>query len=137
MRTCSYCGKQYPDDTQVCAVDQQPLTEPAESQSSAAAPKIVCPQCGVADDFTQAIDIRGSFSLPAFLFGGLIAVLFQNAGKSRPVRCNKCDARFFVSTRLSKFSRVIFWLLVTPTIIGLIIIIVMINLRIIRVLFSH
>jgi hypothetical protein len=25
MKTCSYCGRQYPDDATVCAVDQEPL----------------------------------------------------------------------------------------------------------------
>jgi hypothetical protein len=34
MKTCSYCGKEYSDDAEVCAIDQQPLKEPAESSSS-------------------------------------------------------------------------------------------------------
>jgi len=119
MKTCSYCGKQYPDDAEVCELDQQPLKGPAKSAAGVASPKVTCPQCGAADDFTAVIDTRGSFSLTTFLLGGLIAVLFQNAGKARRVRCNRCEARFFVSSRLSRLSRVIFWLLVTPTIICL------------------
>src|SRR6516162_10534694 len=119
MRTCSYCGKQYPDDAEVCPVDRQPFTELVELQPRIATPKVICPNCGAADDFTQLLDARSSFSLPAFLFGGLIAVLFRNAGKSRPARCNKCETRFYVSSSLSKISRVIFWLLVTPSIIVL------------------
>jgi hypothetical protein len=133
MRTCSYCGKQYSDDVEVCAIDQQPLAELASSQAGVASPRVACPQCGAADDFTPVIDVRGSFSLFAFLFGGLIAVLFRNAGKARPVRCNKCEARFYVSSPLSKISRVIFWLLVTPTIICLGIVLIMI----IHTLFSQ
>jgi hypothetical protein len=133
MKTCSYCGKQYPDDAEVCVLDQQPLKGLAESAAGVASPKVTCPQCGAADDFTQVIDTRGSFSLPAFLFGGLIAVIFRNAGKARRVRCNKCEARFYVSSPLSKISRVIFWLLVTPTIICLGIVLIMI----IHTLFSH
>ena len=120
MKTCSYCGKQYPDNAEVCDLDQQPLKGPAQPAASGVAPtKVTCPQCGAADDFTAVIDTRGSFSLTTFLLGGLIAVLFQNAGKARRVRCNQCEARFFVSSRLSRLSRVIFWLLVTPTIICL------------------
>jgi hypothetical protein len=133
MKTCSYCGKQYPDDAEVCVLDQQPLKGLAESSAGAAPPKVVCPQCGAADDFTRVIDARGSFSLPAFLFGGLFAVFARNAGKARRVRCNKCDARFYFSSPLSKISRVIFWLLVTPSIICLGILLIMI----IHSFFSH
>jgi len=133
MKTCSYCGRQYPDDAEVCALDQQPLKGPAESPAGVAPPKVTCPQCGAADDFTQVIDSRGSFSLTAFLFGGLMAVFLRNAGKARRVRCNKCDARFYVSSLLSKISRVIFWLLVAPSIICLGILLIMI----IHTLISH
>jgi len=133
MKTCSYCGKQYPDDAEVCVLDQQPLKGLAESPAGVTPPKVTCPQCGAADDFTRLVELRSSFSLPAFLFGGLIAVLFRNAGKARRVRCNKCESRFYVSSPLSKISRVIFWLLVTPTIICLGIVLIII----IYTLFSH
>jgi hypothetical protein len=133
MKACSYCGKQYPDEAEVCALDQHPLKAPADSATGVASPKVTCPRCGAADDFTHALEMRSSFSLLAFLFGGLIAVLFRNAGKPRRVRCNKCEAPFYVSSPLSKISRVIFWLLVTPSIVLLIFGLVMI----IRSLFSH
>jgi hypothetical protein len=132
MRTCSYCGKQYPDDVLVCAVDQQPLAEAADLQTQVSA-SVACPQCGATDEFTPVIDARGSFSLPAFLFGGLIAVMFRNAGKSRRVRCNKCETRFYISSPLSKISRVIFWLLVSPAIFLLSLTLI----AIIHALFSH
>jgi hypothetical protein len=96
-------------------------------------PKVICPQCGGADDFTQAIEFRSSFSLPVFLLGGLLAVIFRNAGRPRRLRCNKCDTRFYVSSPLSKASRVIFWLLVIPSIIVLISALILF----IRGLFSH
>ena len=133
MKTCSYCGKQYPDDAEVCVLDQQPLKGLAELPAGATSPKVTCPQCGAADDFSPVLEMRSSFSLLAFLSGGLIAVLFRNAGRPRRVRCNKCEARFYVSSPLSKISRVIFWLLVTPTIVVLIIALIMI----IRGLFWH
>jgi hypothetical protein len=133
MRTCSYCGKQYPDDAEVCAIDQQPLAELAESQPRVAPPRATCPQCGAADDFTPVLDPHSPFSLLPFLAGGLLAVIFRNAGRPKRVRCNKCEARFYVSSPLSKISRVIFWLLVTPTIICLGIVLIMI----IHTLFSH
>jgi DNA-directed RNA polymerase subunit RPC12/RpoP len=119
MRNCSYCGKQYPDDAVVCAIDQQPLLDAGELQSRVAPPRVACPECGAADDFTPAIDLRGSFSLPAFFFGGLVGVLLWNLGKSRPVRCNSCQARFYFFSLLSKISRVTFWLLVLASIIPL------------------
>jgi hypothetical protein len=47
MKKCDYCGKEYPDEATVCAVDQQPLTHggqsPALSQkqsSSTAVPRV-------------------------------------------------------------------------------------------------
>ena len=133
MKACSYCGKQYPDDVEVCAFDQQPLEGLAESPARVAPSKITCPQCGVADDFKYLPELRSSFSLFAFLFGGLIAVLFRNAGKPRRVMCNKCETRFYISSPLSKISRLIFWLLVTPSIIVLSIFLILA----IRNLFSH
>jgi ribosomal protein S27E len=117
----------------VGVLDQQPLIGKAESPGEVAPPKVTCPQCGATDDFTQVIDARGSFSIPAFLLGGLIAVFFRNAGKARRVRCNKCEARFYVFGPLSKLARVIFWLLVTPAIIGL----GMALIAIIHAFFSH
>jgi len=133
MKACSYCGKQYTDDVEVCVLDQQPLKGMAKSPGKVESPKIGCPQCGAADDFTPVLPLRSSFSLPVFLFGGLIAVLFRNAGRPRRVRCNKCETLFYVSSPLSKISRMIFWLLVTPSIVVLIIVLIMI----IRSLFSH
>jgi hypothetical protein len=32
MKTCSYCGRPYPDDATVCAVDEQPLTGSVEAR---------------------------------------------------------------------------------------------------------
>src|SRR5690242_9900677 len=104
MRTCSYCGKQYPDDAEVCVIDQQPLAELAgsqpvveiaESPPSVAPARVSCPQCGAADDFTPVFDPHSSFSLLPFLAGGLLAVIFRNAGRPKRVRCNKCKARFY------------------------------------------
>lgn len=133
MKTCSYCGKEYPDDAEVCALDQQPLKGLAEASAGNASPKVICPQCGAADDFTPVPEVRSSFSLPVLLLGGLIAVVFRNAGRPRRVRCNKCEARFYVSSTFSKISRVIFWLLVAPSILALIIALIMM----IHVIFSH
>jgi hypothetical protein len=129
MAKCSFCRQEAPDGAVECPNDGHPI----EGVASPPKVQVTCPACGAVDDFTQVIDSRGSFSLPAFLFGGLIAVFFRNAGKARRVRCNKCDARFYVSSPLSKISRVIFWLLVTPTIIFLGIVLIMI----IHTLFSH
>src|SRR5258705_11423901 len=98
MKTCSYCGKQYPKDPEICPADQQPLTGLDESPAIVASRKVTCPQCGAADDYSQAIEFRSSFSLPVFLLGGLIAVIFRNAGRPRRLRCNKCQTRFYFSS---------------------------------------
>jgi hypothetical protein len=87
-----------------------------------------CPQCGATNDYTQMVELRGSFSWPIFFTGGLLAIIFRNAGRSRKVRCNKCDAAFFISTPLSKVSLVIFWLLMS---------IIMVNLIILLLFFIH
>ena len=101
------------------------LSKPIDIQPGAAsAPHLVrfgCPVCGAADDYTPTIELRGSFSWTVFFAGGLLAVLFRNAGRRKKVRCNKCDAIFNIRTPLSKVSLVIFWLLICPTIITLII----------------
>jgi hypothetical protein len=115
MKTCSYCGRQYSDEVEFCAVDQQPLS--GQSSAKRRVTSGTCPQCAAEDDFTPVVDVHSSFNLFAFLFGGLFAVLFQNAGRPRRVRCNRCEARFYISRAFSRFSRVIFWLLVTPGII--------------------
>jgi hypothetical protein len=38
MKKCPYCGKEYPDDAEVCAVDQSPLTETAPALSPSPPP---------------------------------------------------------------------------------------------------
>jgi len=132
MKDCPYCGKQYPDDAVVCPLDQQPLGGPAESHQKRV-PAVLCPACGASDDYTPTVELRGSFSWPVFFAGGLLAVLFRNAGRRRKVRCNKCEAIFNVRTVLSKVSLVIFWLLICPTILTLIILLV----ALVGAIFSH
>jgi len=121
MKACSYCGKQYPDEAIVCSIDGQSLDGPTESRQATG---VLCPACGASDGYTPTVELRGSFSVPVFLAGGLLAVLFRNAGRSRRVRCNKCEAVFSVRTPLSKVSLVIFCLLICPTIVALIILLV-------------
>jgi hypothetical protein len=79
------------------------------------------------------VELRNSFSWLAFLAGGILAVLFRNAGRRRKVRCNKCEALFDIRTPLSKVSLVIFWLLICPTIVGLIVLLV----AVLSSIFSH
>lgn len=132
MKECPYCGKQFPDDTLVCPVDQQPLEAAAELRRKY--PRGVrCPACGAPDDYSRTVELRGSFSWPVFFAGGLLAVLFRNAGRRRKVRCNQCQAVFHVRTFLSKVSLVIFWLLICPAIVALITLLV----TLVRSIFSH
>lgn len=98
-----------------------------------ATPKARCPKCGAVDDYAPAVDLRGSFSWLVFFAGGILAVLFRNAGRQRRVRCKHCDALFSVPAPFSKLSWVIFWLLVCPTIILLVICL----LALLHAVFSH
>src|ERR1035438_2610167 len=124
MKSCPYCGAQYSDDATACAADGYPLDSPGESRQSfsgAATPRVCCPACGAPDNYAPTVELRGSFSWLVFFAGGLLAVLFRNAGRRRRVRCNKCETLFYVRPPLSKLSLVFFWLLVCPTIIALIV----------------
>jgi len=136
MKACPYCGEQYPDEAVVCSIDGQPLGGPAESRQKASGmpgTSVLCPACGASDGYTPTGELRGSFSWPVFLAGGFLAVLFRNAGRSRRVRCNKCEEVFNIRPPLSKVSLVIFWLLIGPSIVALIILLV----TLLGSIFSH
>ncbi len=92
-----------------------------------------CPACGAVDDYAPTVELRGSFNWLVFLAGGLFAVLFRNASRRRKVRCNQCEALFDIRTPLSNVSLVFFWLLMCPTIIGLIVLVV----ALVSSIFSH
>jgi len=34
MKKCTYCGKEYPDEAEVCAIDQEPLESDARAASA-------------------------------------------------------------------------------------------------------
>jgi len=139
MKMCSYCGKKYPDDAIVCAVDQNPLDEQvAEADSPAgtphpAKPMTHCPACGALDGYKRVVELRGSFNLVVFLIGGLFAVFFRTAGRPRRVQCNKCGAIFDIHTPSTKVSRVIFWLLIAPALLAILILL----LHLLAIFFGH
>jgi len=136
MKSCPYCGGQYPDDAVVCPIDGNTLNSTTESQSAVSgAPlaSVICPACGTLDDFTRTIELRGSFSWAVFFFGGIFAVLFRNAGRKRKVRCNKCETLFDIRSPLARVSLVIFWLLICPTIVALLILVI----TFLHSIFSH
>jgi hypothetical protein len=136
MKSCPYCGARYGDDAVACTADGYALgnlTESGEDLGKVATPRVRCPHCGAADNYVSAVELRGSFSWLAFLAGGLLAVLFRNTGRERRVRCNQCDALFSVRTPFSKVSRVIFWLLVCPTLMAFVICL----LALLHAAFSH
>ncbi len=111
----------------MCSIDGQPLDGPPESRHKSSGvwmARVLCPACGASDDYTPTVELRGSFSWPVFFAGGILAVLFRNAGRRRRVRCNKCGAVFNIRPPLSKVWLVIFWLLICPTIVALIILLV-------------
>lgn len=116
MKICRYCGKEFPPETEVCPFDRHPLEGLREGaiQTRASPPRVVCPKCGAAGDFSDVVGTHASFSWPAFLAGGIFAVLFLNAGRMKRVRCNRCEARFYIRRPYTTVSRLIFWILVAP-----------------------
>jgi hypothetical protein len=139
MKKCCYCGKEYPDDAVVCAVDQNLLYEPVAETSDVASfpqpakPSTPCPICGALDGYKPVIELRGSFSLIVFLLGGLFAVIFRNAGRPRRMQCNTCGALFNIHTPSTIVSRVIFWLLVVPSLLAILILL----LHLLAIFFGH
>lgn len=135
MKSCQYCGAQYSDDVVTCAADEFSLDPSPREEASAtgSAPiGIRCPACG-AQDCAPAVELRDSFSLPVILAGGILALLFRNAGRRRKLRCNKCGELFEICTPLSKVSVALFRLLICPTIAGLVILLF----ALLYTLFSH
>src|ERR1051325_1896961 len=101
MKSCPYCGAQYPDDAVFCRADGHSLGASTPNQppsTDASMADIRCPSCGAADDYAPTLELRGSFSWLVFMAGGLLAVIFRNAGRGKKVRCNKCDTLFEIHT---------------------------------------
>jgi hypothetical protein len=80
---------------------------------------VICPACGAVGNYRPAIEPKRSHGLLAFLGGGFFAYVCLNSGRGRRVLCNKCEKGFYIRSPLSTAARVIFWLLVSPTIIVL------------------
>jgi hypothetical protein len=76
--------------------------------------KSACPVCGAFAGHKPAIKLGQSFSVMAFLAGGIFAVLLLNAGREKRVQCNACGAIFSIRPTASKISLLLFWLLVAP-----------------------
>jgi hypothetical protein len=121
MKVCSYCGRGNDRALTMCAECGTQLSE-GEVQPVVGRPKpfVNCPACGSPDDYKPALKLRGSFSWLTYLTGGFLAVLFQNASRTKRFQCNKCATFFSIGTPLTKLSRIMFWLLVGPTVIALV-----------------
>jgi len=86
-KACPYGGRENDPARGACRECGTVLNEALDPEPPAARkPRPVCPECGAGGDFKPAVELRGSFSLLAFLAGGLIAVLFRNAGRERRVQ---------------------------------------------------
>lgn len=106
----------------VCAIDGHPLEVLHEAEGPSRANTVLrgrCPACGVANDYAPTVELRGSFSWIVFLAGGIFAVLFRNAGRRRKVQCKQCETLFYIRKPLSFLSLVLFWLLLSPVIVAL------------------
>jgi uncharacterized Zn-finger protein len=139
MKKCNYCGKEYPDEATVCAIDREFLADvipnsagPQSSASNQKSGSATCPNCGISGDYRPIIVARGSFSFPIFFAGGIFAVIFRNVGRGRMVRCNHCETRFTVHTPFSKLAKILFWILLGPMIVFA----VLLLLNLVRMFFS-
>jgi hypothetical protein len=117
MKSCPYCGARYADNVAVCPADQHQLTVATESKPETGGSQEICPGCGAVNDYRFTVEPRRSFGLLAILGGGILAYAFLKSGRGRRVRCNKCEAGFYLRSPLSTASMLIFWILVSPTII--------------------
>jgi hypothetical protein len=77
---------------------------------------VACPSCGALESVKPKVEFRSSFSLPVFLLGGIFAVIFRNAGRGKKMRCHNCGTIFTVRSAMGKVSRVIYWVLVAPSV---------------------
>ena len=107
MKTCSYCGKQYPDSVMVCAADQQPLF--AEGKASR---KIVCPQCGESENLQKLQQSSDVLRMFAVVFGGLLATILRLVSRPKKMRCNRCRTEFLVQDEAYKGLTAAVWILV-------------------------
>ena len=123
MKSCPYCGGRYPDDVAVCPADQHELAAAAKSKPVTNSKPVtdgsqeICPGCGAVNDYRFTVEPKRSHGLLAFLGGGILAYAFFKSGRGQRVGCNKCEAGFYVRSPLSTASMIIFWVLVSPTII--------------------
>lgn len=122
MSKCSYCGRENAATATACAACGMALGAQPAGQAQRV-PEVTCPKCGAQDNYTEAMQLRSSFSLGAFLLGGIFAVMFRNTGKPTRVRCNQCETLFSIPTPGAKFSQLGFWLLMIPGILLLVLVI--------------
>jgi len=86
-----------------------------QTQAPPALPKDVCPHCGTLAGYKPAIKLKQSFSLIAFLTGGIWGVILLNAGRAKRVKCNACEGIFTVCPPSSKILLfVLLWVVLAP-----------------------
>jgi hypothetical protein len=126
MKVCAYCGRENEPTLTTCGECGSALTggngQPRVAQSKSSA---ICPSCGAQGDYKPALKLKNSVNLPALLVGGWLGLVFHNAGRKKRVQCNQCATFFSIATPVTKLSRVLFWLLVSPTIIVLLIFLIL------------
>jgi DNA-directed RNA polymerase subunit RPC12/RpoP len=117
MKVCGYCGRENDARLATCFECGTQLPEFESTPQVKPTAAVVCPKCGEQDNYKPAIPLRGSFSVPAYLIGGLLGLLFFNASRKRRVQCNVCDAFFDIRSPYARVALVVFWILVLPTLL--------------------
>lgn len=124
MKTCSYCGHENESNLAHCEQCCTELQDAGAVILSTPKPVVVCPACGVADNYKAAIALRGSFNWAVYFLGGFLGVIFHNASHQKRVQCNACGEFFGIRSPMSKISLVIFWLLVAPSVLVLLFVLI-------------
>lgn len=66
MKTCSYCGAEYPDDAVICTIDRTPFEQPAEPKKpESKEPKYRFPPISAEDREKDFVTLVSCATLPA------------------------------------------------------------------------
>ena len=82
MKKCTYCGKEYPDEASVCAVDEQPLERvglPTASQNNADGEPVVDSDLGAA---ARVAANRNMFVGGLWCVGGIVVTALTYSAAS-------------------------------------------------------
>src|ERR1041385_7433578 len=119
MKNCSYCGKENSGDASHCTgCSTQFRTDSTKSDPVTSA--VSCPKCG-ASEYQETISLEPSLIPSFFHAGGWLASTIYAVTRKQRMRCLKCEAAFFVPTKMSRAALVFLVFILLLTAIGILI----------------